>query len=447
VKYYLLSFLLFFSSNSIPLFSQIITTVAGGATGHGGYWGDGGYATACQLNSVPSVALDTTGNIFIAAKDRILKVNVASGIISTIAGTGVLGYNGDNIPATNAQLNWATVVAFDAIGNLYIADGENYRIRKIDVTTGVISTYAGNGVLGSSGDGGPATAASFLTGWIHFDIRGNLYIGDRRKIRKVAPSGIITTFAGTGLVGVTGENVPATSTTISSPLGISSDVRGNVYFADTTGAIRKINASNGFITRVAGTGDNIRNPFSGDGTSATSCHIAPIGLAIDYSGNIYIADGNNYRIEQVNANATINTVAGSGISGYVGDNGSPTLAKLNLPQGITLDTCGNLYIADFGNNVVRKVTFPHCHYLRVTEPNSYTNISTFPNPAHDFLNAENIYDKTEYIIFNTIGQVMRQGVLKPGSNIISLNLLPAGIYLLELIDESKQRIVKKVIKQ
>jgi len=198
------------------IYGQIISTFAGGATGHGGYWGDGGAATAAELYSPVSLAIDKKGNLYISdgMGNRVRKVDLISGIITTVAGTGIGGYNGDGIPATSAQINGAASIALDTAGNLYIEDAYNYRIRRVDFITGLISSFAGTGILGSGGDGGPATSATLRGGGVACDTFGKVYLGDYDKVRVVNSLGIISTLAGYGLSGVTMDGVPATATYI-----------------------------------------------------------------------------------------------------------------------------------------------------------------------------------------------------------------------------------------
>lgn len=377
---------------------QIITTVAGGATGHGGYWGDGGPATLAQLERGSMAVIDNYGNIYIGDKSRILKVDRLTGIITTAAGTGILGYNGDNIPATTAKLNWASYSTFDDLNNLYIGDGENYRMRKVDAATGMITTFAGNGILGSNGDGGPATAAEITGGDVTWDAIGNFYFTCKRKVRKVLPSGIVTTIAGTGLPGVTGEGVLATATNVSYSQGIALDRSGNIYFSDSTGAVRKVNVSTGIITRVAGTGDNVRTPYSGDGIPATTCHISPLGLDVDQIGNLYFADAVNHRVVMVDTFGMTHTVAGTGISGFSGDGGSATSAKLWAPQYVKLDDCGNVFIADYGNFRIRKVTMPPILTIPVIVLSAGESSSSVPLGSSVTVNATVTSAGSSYII-------------------------------------------------
>ncbi len=328
-----------------------IITYAGGGVG------DGGPATSANLYNPNGVAVDSSGNLYIAdtSNNRIRKV-AAGGTITTVAGTGTAGFSGDNGPATSANLYNPTGVAVDGSGNLYIADRANQRIRKV-AAGGTITTVAGNGTAGFSGDNGPATSASLSNPYgVAVDSSGNLYIADssNQRIRKVAAGGTITTVAGSGTQGFGGDNGPATSASFSNPFGVAVDSSGNLYIADYTNQrIRKVSVG-GTITTVAGNG---AGGFSGDNGPATSASLhSPYGVGVDSSGNLYIADLNNSRIRKVSAGGTITTVAGNGFSGSSGDNGPATSASLYNPFGVALDNGGNLYIADQSNNRIRKVS-------------------------------------------------------------------------------------------
>ncbi len=338
---------------------HVITTVAGNGTQS--YSGDGQPATSAELNYPQGVAVDSSGNIYIAdaRNNRIRKVTVATGIIATVAGNGISGYGGDGHPATNAELAHPSGVALDSDGNIYIADWLNNCIRKVTVSTGIISTVAGNGTQGYRGDGGPATNAELASpSGVALD-SGNIYIAEQMgsRIRKVTvATGIIATVAGNGTFGYSGDSGPATSAELSQPAGVAVDSSGNIYIADQYNyRIRKVTVSTGIITTVAGNGTA---GFGGDGGSATSAELnRPFGVAVDSSGNLYIADTLNYRDRKVTVSTgIITTVAGNGAQGYSGDAGPATNAELAMHLGVALDSSGNLYIADTGNNRIRKVT-------------------------------------------------------------------------------------------
>ena len=342
----------------------IIETVAGG----GSSLGDGGAATAALLNGPYGVALDRAGNLYIAEwhNHRIRKVD-SDGNISTVAGTGTAGFSGDSGAATSAQLNLPSGVALDGSGNLYIADRSNHRIRKVTATgmdAGKISTVAGTGTSGFSGDDGAATSAQLKFPYgVALDGAGNLYIADwaNYRIRKVTATGMdagkISTVAGTGTSGFSGDDGAATSARLRAPQGVALDGSGNLYIADRSNhRIRKVTATGmdaGDISTVAGTW---LSGFSGDGGEATSAQLhSPRGVALDGSGNLYIADYNNHRIRKVDSMGDISTVAGGTFSGFGGDGGAATAALLRNPSGVALDGSGNLYIADYNNHRIRKV--------------------------------------------------------------------------------------------
>ena len=331
----------------------IITTVAG--NGRQGYGGDGGAATAAQLNLPWDVAVDGSGNLYIADSGnyRIRKVDADTGNISTVAGNGNFGFSGDGGLATEARLSIPRGVTADGSGNLYIADTFNQRIRKVDAD-GNISTVAGNGTFGFSGDGGSATAATLRNPWsVTADGSGNFYIADTgsNRIRKVDAAGDISTVAGNGTNGHSRDGHQATTAALFRPTSVALDGSGNLYSGSTSGrSVRKIDTATGIISTFAGSG---QRGFNGDGGLATATRLyRPQGVAVDGSGNLYIAEANNQRIRKVDAaTGIVSTVAG----GATGDGGPATAAHLNFPRGVEADGSGNLYIADTYYYRIRKI--------------------------------------------------------------------------------------------
>ncbi len=345
----------------------IITTVAGMGEEEGSFSGDGGPATQAGLNNPVGVSVDAAGNVYIAdaANLRIRRIDAATGIITTVAGTGEGGYSGDGGHSTEAGLTPRRVFV-DMAGNLYIADTFNHRIRRVDGDTGIITTVAGTGEEGFSGDGGPATQARIgYPGGLSVDGAGNLYIAADGRIRRVdGDTGVITTTAGTGEEGHLGDGGPATQAGLSFSSGVSVDGAGYIYIADTSNhRIRRMDGATGIITTVAGTGEQ---GFSGDGGPATMAGLNfPSGVSVVLAGHIYIADTSNHRIRRVDgATGIITTVAGTGESfdpfsdegdPAMGDGGPATEANLSGPSGVSVDGAGHLYIADTGSSRIRRV--------------------------------------------------------------------------------------------
>jgi len=452
-----LTFILFFVTLLVasPLFSQTVSTLVGGDHG------DGGAATNASLDFPYSMAKDAGGNLYVSEfyGHRIRKITPA-GTITTFAGTGIAGYNGDGIAAKTALLNYPTGIALDPAGNLVVADGGNNRVRAVS-PAGIISTIAGTGVVGYTGNGGPALLATFNQPWgVTYDSSGNLFITDIGNcvVRIVNTAGIINAYAGNAVCGYGGDNGPATSANLNFPRGMVK-VGGDLYIADTDNyRVRKVNAA-GTITTFAGNGVN---GFSGDGGLATLAEIArprslafhgqtvyignagkqrvrsvplstgiintyvgssfgydgdgnpllssqfagiggllfdstgalliadggngrvrktssgamktvaggyigdtkpaasasvvgPEAVAFDKSGNYYIAEANGNRVRKVSSAGIITTIAGTGVNGYSGDGGLGTLAQLSFPLGVAADSSGNVFIADDFNGVIRKV--------------------------------------------------------------------------------------------
>ena len=335
----------------------IITTVAG--NGVTGFSGDGGSGTSARLTWPSGVSVDGGGNLFIAdsVNHRIRRLAAGSGVITTVAGNGVGGFSGDGGPATSASLYYPHGVVADGGGNLYIADA-NHRIRLVTVGTGVITTVAGKGVAGFSGDGGPATSASLMPRGLDVDAGGNLLIADtlnHRVRRLTAGTGVITTVAGIGVAGFSGDGGPSTSASLAEPSGVAVDEGGNLLIADrSNNRIRRVDAGTGVMSTVAGNG---AGGFSGDGGPATAASFLwPTSVAVDGDGNVFIADFWNHRIRRLSARTgVITTVAGTGENGFSGDGGPGTSATLANPNGVAVDSGGNLLVADYENHRVRRV--------------------------------------------------------------------------------------------
>jgi uncharacterized protein (TIGR03437 family) len=368
----------------VCLFAQApgsIQTIAG--TGSASFSGDGGSATLAALNIAVDVSADRGGNLFIADQfnHRIRKI-APGGTISTVAGTGAPGYSGDGGPAVNAQINTPTGIWADVSGNLYIADVGNQRIRKVDAS-GIITTLAGNGSKGYSGDGGPAINASFYNAVrVTVDPAGNVLVADQsnHRIRRIAPAGTITTLAGNGAGtpatgAFSGDGGPATSASLNNPTALAVDAAGVVYFADQFNQrIRKI-ALDGTITTIAGNGSI---GFSGDGGPALAASLNyPGGIAVDAAGNVYFNDDVNYRTRRIATDGTITTIAGNGSASFSGDGGAATAASLNGNFGVALDLLGNLYIADSMNNRIREVYAAVPGVAPVISAAGFTNAASF----------------------------------------------------------------------
>jgi len=352
---------------------KIIVTIAG--TGNPGFSGDSSQAIAAQFNFPSSVAVDRAGNIYVAdlLNNRVRKINTA-GIITTIAGNGVAGYSGDGGPATSAQLNHPYRIAIDTIGNVYVVDYNNRRLRKI-TPAGIISTIAGTGVAGYSGDGNLAVAAQLQPSGVAVDVAGNIYIsdGNNHRIRKINSAGIISTVAGTGIAGNTGDGGQATAAQLGELRGIAVDKFGSVYFLDSN-RVRKIN-SNGVISTVAGMPG--ASGYSGDGGPATAAMLSyPSGIAIDASLNLYIADNENGRIRKVDNAGIITTIAGVGGYSFGGDGGLAVAAQFNHPADVSLDTAGNLFVTDIDNKRIRAIVNKPALNITVPQSNICANTAT-----------------------------------------------------------------------
>ncbi|MES2701320.1 MAG: T9SS type A sorting domain-containing protein [Bacteroidota bacterium] len=414
---------------SIHCSGQIITTVAG--IGTTGFSGDGGPATAAQLMWAPGIAVDNASNIYIVDFQslRVRKVTASTGNITTVAGIGTPCDSstslGDGGGAMAALLCSPYSVLPDGSGNYYIVHRD--RVRKVNAA-GIITTVAGGGT--DPGDGGPATDAAIYPIDVALDATGNLYIADAHRIRKVnASTGIITTVAGTGVGGFSGDGGPAVSATMNYPDAIAIDATGNLLILDRGNVrVRKV-AATGIITTIAGDGNT---GYSGDGFAATSAQFSsPTNIAVDAGGNIYIADRDNNVIRKINSAGIISTIAGVYIPGYSGDGGPANLAQLNHPYDIAVDAAGSVYISDAGNARVRKMS----PVTAVAGNFADREFTISPNPASGLFKIDlaSPLKIKAVIVTNVLGQKIIETVPASLQCSIDLSGYPDGIYFVHLV--------------
>ena len=342
-------------------------------TGIAGYSGDGKRADVAQLGGPAGLAFDKDNNLFVAEiyNHRIRKIDAETGIISTVAGCGLEGFDGDGGLAVNSRLNGPEGVFVDRHGNIYIADTDNERIRKVDGHTGIISTIAGTGEAGYNGDNIPACGSKLnRPSGVVVDANGNVYFNDYKndRVRRVDPDGIISTFAGTGLYGYSGDNGPADKAQINDVYGLAVDRDDNIYIMDSLNfAVRKVDAKAGIILTVIGKGkpgpiiefESIDDSFIG-GLEHAKGEIGaevPHAVEVGEEGNIFIADTASHRIRMVDFKQnSVYTIAGNGKQGCSGDNGRALDACLGV-HGLRADSYNNLYFVDFHNHVIRMIKF------------------------------------------------------------------------------------------
>jgi sugar lactone lactonase YvrE len=448
---------------SNKLYAQKINLIAG--NGIQGYSGDDSMATNAEMYWPYGIAVDWASNVFIAdyANHRVRKVDAATGIITTIAGNGTAGFGGDNNLAVNAQLNYPKGVAVDQAGNVYIADQNNHRIRKVVATTGMITTVAGNGTGGFSGDGMPATQTQ-LNGptSVVVDINGNLFIADcfNNRVRKVlATNDTIITVAGNGLQGYGGDDSAANNATLYYPYGIALDGTGNVYIADLQNQrVRKVNSTTGIITTIAGNGYGAGGigGFSGDDSAATNARLHnPSSIVVDPAGDVFIADVNNNRIRKVSASTgIITTIAGDSTHTYAGDGGLAANARFNEPYCLALDHHGNLFVADVMNNRVRRID---SLITTLTPLTSFTEneINLYPNPnTGTFILVGNINTNSlvSVDVFSLLGKQVYHNTVPVSNGTINYNIslphgLMNGLYFLKLMTDNGSKVFRVVLQR
>lgn len=422
---------------AIALFSitnqaQTVSTFAG--TGTAG--GTDGAATVAEFSQPFTLTFDSSGNLYVAENsgNKLRKITSA-GVVSTLAGTGAAGST-DGV-GTVATFDRIRGVVVSAVGDIYVSDNQNHKIRKI-TTAGVVSTFAGTGVAGSAN--GAATVATFYyPEGLVIDASGNLYVADKGngKIRKITSAGVVSNFAGSGAY--SSLDGAANVASFSNPSGLAIDGSGNIYVAEHGGnKIRKITSA-GLVSTLAGTG----TAGSSDGPGSAATFDSPNGVAVDASGNVFVADFSSYVIRKITSAGVVSTIAGTA---YVGGSteGAGTVATFFLPAGVTVDASGDtLYIADFNNQKIRKITGVA---LSTNSFESTTSAVAYPNPSHDIftINAE---QNTTIAIYDIIGkQILSQ---KNGSGQIDINLshCASGIYLARITNENSDNKIIKLIKQ
>jgi trimeric autotransporter adhesin len=428
---------------------QIITTFAG--NGIAANTGDGGPATAASVDYPTGGVFDKNGNYYftLGTVGNGVRMVSSDGVISRVAGTGSGGFSGDGGPATNALLKTAQTVAIDSTGNILIADSENGRIRRVDISTGIITTVAGTGVSGFNGDGS-ALSTNITPNNLCYDKIGNLYFSEVTRIRKLDKFGNIITIAGNGASGFGGNNVPATSVPVNA-FGLCFDQANNLYFADDYGRIYKIDGS-GNMFYHAGNG---LGGYSGDNGSATLAGMRPTYIKIDKAGNMFVGESAMSRVRMINSTGIITTVVGTGVNGYNGDEIPATSAQLRFPGGIALDSCGNLYIADSHDYRIRKISFnPDCLPISVQEVqgNESINVTLHPNPATETLTITAGVEIETVAILNAVGQCVARSFdrahddkLRTSGKQLSVDVggLPPGVYMVRVNEVYAGKMVKQ----
>lgn len=374
-----------FTALSVSSHAQVINAFAGNHTQ--GYMGDGASALSAECFAPAGITVDSVGNIYFCdlGNSVVRKINT-SGVISTVAGNGIQGFSGNGGPATAAKLYQPTSVAVDNHGNIFFTDDGNNMIRKVDAS-GIITTIAGTGTAGSLGNYGPAVAAQ-LSGpsGIALDHKGQVYIADvyNNAVRIIDTTGMIYNIAGGSGPGSIGNGGSAILCALYYPKGVTLDSAGNIFIVDQGNqAIRRINTG-GVINGYAGNGTA---GYSGDGGYGYMAELNnPTEVATDRAGNLYVADYSNHRIRKVKPSGYISTVAGNGTSGYSGDGGSPLAAQMAGPYGVAVDRNNKLYITDEINNVIRVIDMTTGVENELSLSDNHLKV--YPNPTEGALTIE-----------------------------------------------------------
>ncbi len=419
----------------------VMTTAIGNGTY--GNAGDGGPASAAFIGNPNDVCLDAAGNVYFVdyAFNVVRKVTKATGIITRIAGTDTMGYGGDGAPAVNATLNAPQYLCIDNSGNLYISDVGNNIVRKIDATTGIITTVVGI-------PGNPSVLTTPMG--IRIDDAGNLYTVDNfnNVILKRTSDGSLTTIAGTGVGGYTGDGGLATLAQLNAPVAIAINHAGDVFFSDQGAAyIRKISAATGIITTIAGNGLG----FSGDGGPAIAAGLGSVyGMCLDDHGDIYIDDVSCSSRKIDMATGLIHVIAGDGVSsGYNGDGGTATAELLDVPMGLCVDPSnGNVLIADNDNSRIRMATQPDYVTTAVKHVNMVT-ASVYPNPSTGRFLVTVTEDQkpATVIVTNAAGDLLYTTTLTASQTTIDLAQQAAGMYFMTMKNINGSNTQKIIIEK